>query len=144
MNNSYDTLLSHLRKLPGLGYRSAERIAIHLLTDKVQSGKDLIQAIEDAQMKLSPCEDCGAHELPWSKADWEQSGGPKRPATFALLSTRRCATATLPGINGMSRGTSAASGFPSGLWSTRGPVSTMSTVWNGPIWCVGVSSALRA
>tara|TARA_A100001015_G_scaffold220561_1_gene248203 strand:+ start:2687 stop:3283 length:597 start_codon:yes stop_codon:yes gene_type:complete len=59
MNNSYDTLLSHLRKLPGLGYRSAERIAIHLLTDKVHSGKDLIQAIEDAQMKLSPCEDCG-------------------------------------------------------------------------------------
>ncbi|MFL2835199.1 MAG: hypothetical protein ACJZ9L_03410 [Coraliomargaritaceae bacterium] len=34
MNNSYDTLLSHLRKLPGLGYRSAERIAIHLLADK--------------------------------------------------------------------------------------------------------------
>ena len=59
MNNSYDTLLSHLRKLPGLGYRSAERIAIHLLTDKAESGKDLIQAIKDAQSKLSPCEDCG-------------------------------------------------------------------------------------
>lgn len=59
MNNSYDTLLSHLRKLPGLGYRSAERIAIHLLTDKAQSGNDLIQALEDAQAQLSSCEDCG-------------------------------------------------------------------------------------
>ena len=59
MNNSYDTLLSHLRKLPGLGYRSAERIAIHLLTDRKQSGNDLIRALEEAQTQLSACEDCG-------------------------------------------------------------------------------------
>ena len=59
MNNSYDTLLSHLRKLPGLGYRSAERIAIHLLTDRKQSGNDLVRALEEAQTQLSACEDCG-------------------------------------------------------------------------------------
>lgn len=59
MNSSYDTLLSHLRKLPGLGYRSAERIAIHLLTDKEQTCNDLIRALQDAQSQLSACQNCG-------------------------------------------------------------------------------------
>ncbi|MAV39216.1 MAG: recombination protein RecR [Puniceicoccaceae bacterium] len=59
MNDAYDSLLSQLRKLPGLGFRSAERIAIHLLTDKEGSGESLIQALHEAQSKLSACHHCG-------------------------------------------------------------------------------------
>ena len=59
MNDAYDSLLSQLRKLPGLGFRSAERIAIHLLTDKEGSGESLIQALKEAQLKLSACRNCG-------------------------------------------------------------------------------------
>ena len=34
MTPSFDQLLKQLKKLPGLGYRSAERIALHLLVEK--------------------------------------------------------------------------------------------------------------
>ena len=59
MNASYERLLSVLRKLPGLGYRSAERISIHLLTDKDTSVEALVEALSDARNTLRPCEDCG-------------------------------------------------------------------------------------
>jgi len=59
MNDAYETLLSQLRKLPGLGFRSSERIAIKLLTDKEGLGDALVQALQEAQLKLSACEDCG-------------------------------------------------------------------------------------
>lgn len=59
MNASYERLLSILRKLPGLGYRSAERISIHLLTDKNTSVEALVEALNDARDTLNPCQDCG-------------------------------------------------------------------------------------
>lgn len=59
MNASYERLLSILRKLPGLGYRSAERISIHLLTDKDTSVGALVEALNNARDTLSPCQDCG-------------------------------------------------------------------------------------
>ena len=59
MNESYDTLLSHLRKLPGIGYRSAERIAVYLLTSKNCIIPDFIKSIELAHTKLKPCVECG-------------------------------------------------------------------------------------
>ncbi len=59
MNDSYETLLSELRKLPGLGYRSAERIAVHVLTDRSNPASSLINALSAAQEKLVPCKDCG-------------------------------------------------------------------------------------
>ena len=59
MNASYDKLLSTLRQLPGLGYRSAERIAIHLLAHKNNSLVPLIDALKEAELNIQPCSTCG-------------------------------------------------------------------------------------
>ena len=59
MNDCYETLLSELRKLPGLGYRSAERIAVYLLTDKTNPAASVINALSVAREKIVPCKDCG-------------------------------------------------------------------------------------
>jgi recombination protein RecR len=59
MNASYDKLLSTLRQLPGLGYRSAERIAIHLLAHKTNSLEQLMDALKEAKSNVQPCKTCG-------------------------------------------------------------------------------------
>ena len=59
MNASYDKLLSTLRQLPGLGYRSAERIAVHLLAHKTNSLEQLMDALKDAKSNVQPCTTCG-------------------------------------------------------------------------------------
>ena len=59
MNPSFDKLLSSLRKLPGLGYRSAERIAVHLLSDSNSSFDEFINALNEAQSNIKPCSICG-------------------------------------------------------------------------------------
>jgi len=55
MNPSFDHLQGILKKLPGLGYRSAERVALHLLVEKPERAEALIQALEDAGQKLKRC-----------------------------------------------------------------------------------------
>ena len=59
MNASFDKLLSSLRKLPGLGYRSAERIAIHLLSDTDGLLSECVSALNEAQLNIRPCSRCG-------------------------------------------------------------------------------------
>ena len=59
MNPSFDKLLSSLRKLPGLGYRSAERIAVHLLSDSNNSFNEFVTALNEAQSNIKPCFICG-------------------------------------------------------------------------------------
>jgi recombination protein RecR len=51
-------LIDELRKLPGIGPRSAERIAFHVL--KTESGEAgmLAQSIRDVKEKLRPCRTC--------------------------------------------------------------------------------------
>ena len=48
-----------LKSLPGLGYRSAEKIALHLLVEKPERAAALCESIQDASNKLGPCETCG-------------------------------------------------------------------------------------
>lgn len=53
-------LVAVLGKLPGIGPRSAERIALHLVqTDPVQV-EHLAQALVDARRRVRLCESCGA------------------------------------------------------------------------------------
>ena len=59
MVTSYDTLVQGLKSLPGLGYRSAEKIALHLLVEKPERAAVLCESIQDASNKLGPCETCG-------------------------------------------------------------------------------------
>jgi recombination protein RecR len=52
-------LIAHLARLPGLGKRSAERIALHLLKSGPDTSTQLAQAVLDTQSKIRNCARCG-------------------------------------------------------------------------------------
>jgi recombination protein RecR len=54
-----ENLQQALRKLPGVGYRSSERIALHLLLGKPEQLKALVGALEDASQVIRRCSRCG-------------------------------------------------------------------------------------
>ncbi|MFI4861591.1 MAG: recombination mediator RecR [Phycisphaerales bacterium JB063] len=57
--SAYDNLLDQLEKLPGIGRRSAERIAFHLLRQPAESSVALAQALEAFRTNLRVCGVCG-------------------------------------------------------------------------------------
>jgi len=54
------SVISALSKLPGIGPRSAERIALHLVQAEAGTVKQLAEAILNARDKISFCTTCGA------------------------------------------------------------------------------------
>jgi recombination protein RecR len=58
-----ENLLDIIAKLPGIGRRSAERIAIDLITNKNDVFGDLINALEKAKNNITCCSKCGAITL---------------------------------------------------------------------------------
>lgn len=54
------TLISSLSKLPGIGPRSAERIALHLVQSEPGSVQALAQSLLHAREKIVFCSQCGA------------------------------------------------------------------------------------
>jgi recombination protein RecR len=52
-------LINVLTRLPALGKRSAERIALHLLKNDPELSRQLAQAILDAKAKMRRCSQCG-------------------------------------------------------------------------------------
>lgn len=58
-----DTLVKALGGLPGLGSRSARRIALHLLTHKEKSMLPLIKALEVTAESVKTCHQCGNLDL---------------------------------------------------------------------------------
>jgi recombination protein RecR len=52
-------LQKQLKKLPGIGYRSAERIALHLLVEKPERLPELISALQAAAHNVRRCVVCG-------------------------------------------------------------------------------------
>ena len=59
MTPSFDHLVKQLKKLPGLGFRSAERIALHLLVEQPENTAGLIEALSTASEQVTRCEQCG-------------------------------------------------------------------------------------
>jgi recombination protein RecR len=59
MTPSFEKLQKHLKQLPGVGYRSAERIALHLLVEKPGRLTELVSALEEAARTVRRCERCG-------------------------------------------------------------------------------------
>jgi recombination protein RecR len=55
----FEELQGQLKKLPGLGYRSAERIALHLLVERPESLPALVGALQEAARTLKRCPRCG-------------------------------------------------------------------------------------
>ena len=59
MTPRYEQLVQLLKGLPGLGYRSAERIALHLLVEKTDLVRELIDSLACATEEIGPCRSCG-------------------------------------------------------------------------------------
>ena len=59
MTPAFEKLHKQLKQLPGLGYRSAERIALHLLIENRSFIEPLIEALQNASRAVHTCKCCG-------------------------------------------------------------------------------------
>ena len=59
MITSFEKLQQALRKLPGIGYRSSERIALHLLVGRPEQLQALVATLEEAARTVRRCTRCG-------------------------------------------------------------------------------------
>src|ERR1700712_4944624 len=55
---SLQNLMTQLSRLPGIGVRSAERIAFHLLKQKPEDALKLAEAIRDVKTRIKHCSIC--------------------------------------------------------------------------------------
>ncbi len=51
-------LIAELKRLPGVGERTAERLAFHLVQGSNERGRSLAQAILDVKENVHPCREC--------------------------------------------------------------------------------------
>jgi recombination protein RecR len=54
-----DNLISQLTRLPGVGTRTAQRLAFHLLRASKEEALGLAEAIREAKDRIGPCSECG-------------------------------------------------------------------------------------
>jgi recombination protein RecR len=54
-----DNLISQLTRLPGVGTRTAQRLAFHLLRAPKEEALALAEAIREAKERIGPCSECG-------------------------------------------------------------------------------------
>ncbi len=59
MTPAFEALQQALKQLPGLGFRSSERIALHLLAGKPEQLPRLVAALQDAARCVGRCARCG-------------------------------------------------------------------------------------
>jgi recombination protein RecR len=59
MTPAFEALQQQLKRLPGVGFRSAERIALHLLVEKPARLAELVRALESAAGAVRRCDRCG-------------------------------------------------------------------------------------
>ena len=52
-------LIASYKKLPGIGFRTAERLAYATLNLTAEDREEFIQALEDATLKVKRCPNCG-------------------------------------------------------------------------------------
>ncbi len=78
MTPAFEKLQKQLKQLPGLGYRSSERIALHLLVEKPAQLPALVAALQEAAGAVRRCVRCGnlaEGELCEICADERRDGG---------------------------------------------------------------------
>ena len=54
-----ENLIDQLQKLPTIGPKTAQRLALYILKMPAEESRQLAQAIVDAQEKVFPCSVCG-------------------------------------------------------------------------------------
>ncbi len=60
MTPSFDKVRQLLKMLPGMGHRSAERIALHLLVERPAKLAPLLESLEAAAAAVRRCQRCGS------------------------------------------------------------------------------------
>ena len=58
-NSAFEKLQQQLKQLPGIGFRSSERIALHLLVERPARLPELIAALDHAARTVGRCTRCG-------------------------------------------------------------------------------------
>ncbi len=79
------SLIGALNKLPGIGPRSAERIALHLVQAEAGAAKQLAEAILDARQRVQLCSICGALT---EQSPCALCSDPRRDATLLCIVER--------------------------------------------------------
>jgi recombination protein RecR len=59
LSPSVENLVTQLTKLPGIGRRTAQRLAFHVLTTRPEDALELARAIEDVKARVRFCRECG-------------------------------------------------------------------------------------
>ena len=59
ISSEIDNLINEISKLPGLGRRSAQRIALYLLKNKEKVLLPFVKTLNDANVKIINCNNCG-------------------------------------------------------------------------------------
>jgi recombination protein RecR len=59
LSPAVENLVVQLTKLPGIGRRSAQRLAFHLLSSQPEDALELARAIEDVKTRVRFCRECG-------------------------------------------------------------------------------------
>lgn len=59
MSQAFAQLQQALKRLPGLGHRSAERLALHLLVEQPKAADHLLQVLAAAREAINSCAECG-------------------------------------------------------------------------------------
>jgi recombination protein RecR len=59
LSPAVENLVTQLTKLPGIGRRSAQRLAFHILSVRPEEALELSGAIEDVKARVRFCRECG-------------------------------------------------------------------------------------
>jgi recombination protein RecR len=59
LSPSVENLVAQLTKLPGIGRRTAQRLAFHILSVRPEEALELARSIEDVKTRVRFCRECG-------------------------------------------------------------------------------------
>ena len=59
LSPAVENLVTQLTKLPGIGRRTAQRLAFHILSTQPDDALELSRAIEDVKARVRFCKECG-------------------------------------------------------------------------------------
>lgn len=93
MASAFDTARDALKRLPGAGFRSAERMALHLLVEHPEELAKLLTALSDAALKITRCACCGnlAERGNGENSENAKNGGPAESAENCAPLCKICA-----------------------------------------------------
>ena len=59
LSPAVDNLVAQLTRLPGIGTRTAQRLAFHILAAPADEANAIGHAIADVKARVRPCRECG-------------------------------------------------------------------------------------